>query len=664
MRIGLFTDTYLPEINGVVSSVHTLEKELIKQGHQVYVITTKPDFQKAELEGNILRLPGIELKFLYGYVLTTPFHVSAYNTIKSLNLDLIHAHTEFSIGIFARICSRLLSIPLVSTYHTTYEDYTHYINFINSKTIDNVAKVLVAKLSKLYGDSGIEVISPSQKTKEMLTGYGIRRNIHVIPTGLDIKRFNPVNTSDEQIKQIRASYGIKDDETLVIYLGRIAAEKSIDVVVKGFKTVKEQNIKAKLLIIGIGPKHEEDNLKKLAEELNLNDVVIFGGKKPTDEVPHYYHSADVFVSASLSETQGMTFIEALASGLPVFARHDEVLSEILFEGKTGYYFENGDELASKLSAYINLSAEEKAVIKNNAVNQIVPYDCEVFANKIITVYNQAIAQYREMYVIDEIRVKDDHVVIIVESPYGDEQKLIVTNETYTNEGLRREQKISEEKIELLRKEECVVKAYQSCINKIATKDRTRKEIYDWISNNFDCDIKQINGIVDKLEDRGYIDDYRYAKNAIELMKTALQGENKIIAGLKKKGISYDLIEELLEDSDENQELEHAIRWGNKVKSSIKDTSVKMKKNTLYRKMLIQGYSNDITNKAMEHISFIEDENNEIENLRNSAYKAKKRYEVKYTDTKLRNAIFRYLAGIGYRIEDIYVILDEMEWNDE
>ena len=139
MRIGLFGDTYFPEINGVATSIKTLEDELIKLGHEVYIITTKADFSKPELEGRVLRLPGIELKFLYGYVLTSPLQISAFNIVRSLDLDIIHAHTEFGIGIFARICSRLLSIPLVSTYHTTYEDYTHYVNFINSNIVDNVA---------------------------------------------------------------------------------------------------------------------------------------------------------------------------------------------------------------------------------------------------------------------------------------------------------------------------------------------------------------------------------------------------------------------------------------------------------------------------------------------------------------------------------------------
>ncbi|MGB4614300.1 MAG: RecX family transcriptional regulator [Erysipelotrichaceae bacterium] len=662
MKIGLFTDTYLPDINGVATSIKTLEDELVKLGHEVYIITTKPEFSKSELNDRVLRLPGLELKFLYGYVLGTPFQISAYNIIKSLELDIIHAHTEFSIGIFARICSRLLSIPLISTYHTTYEDYTHYVNLINSDIIDNMAKTVVAKLSKLYGDSSIEVISPSEKTKEMLLRYDIRSDIHVIPTGLDLKRFNVNNRDINKVKEIRDKYGILDDELFVISLGRIAEEKSIDIIIDAFKYVKEDNIKAKLLIVGSGP--EEDSLKKQVKALNLEDYVIFAGKKPSEIVPSYYLASDVFVSASLTETQGLTFIEALASGLPVFARPDDVLNELVFDGKTGFYFNTPKELSEKLKKYIELNDEEKNIIKYNAVNVVKPFNSEEFGKKVLNIYKIAIVKYKEMFVIDEIRAKEDHVNIIVKSPNGDEHKLIVTNETYINEGLRKDQKINQNVLEKLKKEEIFVKAYQSCIGRIARRDRTRKEIYDWINNNFDIEIKDVNDIIKKLEDRGYIDDYRYAKSNIESMKLSLQGERRIIQNLKRKGIPYEVIQELLEDSDQNEELEHAIKWANKVKVSIKDTSVAMKKNKLYKKMMVQGYNHDIISLAMDHISFVDDENVEIDNLRKAAIKARKKYEKRFKGSKLRNNMFRYLFSIGYRTEDIYVVLDEMEWDDE
>ena len=173
MRIALFTDTYPPQINGVAASTSILRNELEKHGHDVVVVTTYKGSGKHKWDDDhkVLRLAGVQLKFLYGYVMTSPFHVSALEEIRKLNLDVIHAQTEFGVGLFARICAKQLQIPLVSTYHTTYEDYTHYVNFINSRKVDEIAKVGVAKLSRLYGDSSIEVIAPSMKTKEMLESY-------------------------------------------------------------------------------------------------------------------------------------------------------------------------------------------------------------------------------------------------------------------------------------------------------------------------------------------------------------------------------------------------------------------------------------------------------------------------------------------------------------
>ena len=163
MRIALFTDTYPPQINGVAASTSILRNELEKHGHDVVVVTTYKGSGKHKWDDDhkVLRLAGVQLKFLYGYVMTSPFHVSALEEIRKLNLDVIHAQTEFGVGLFARICAKQLQIPLVSTYHTTYEDYTHYVNFINSRKVDEIAKVGVAKLSRLYGDSSIEVIAPS-----------------------------------------------------------------------------------------------------------------------------------------------------------------------------------------------------------------------------------------------------------------------------------------------------------------------------------------------------------------------------------------------------------------------------------------------------------------------------------------------------------------------
>ena len=165
MRIGLFSDTYLPDVNGVVSSIVTLQKVLEEHGHEVFVIANHKGLLKSIREGNTLRLPGMELKWLYGYVLSTPYHFSAKEEIRGMNLDVIHAHTEFGVGIFARMVAKDLNIPVVSTYHTMYEDYTHYINKFELEGVEDITRKVAASFSRIITDTCEGVIAPSEKTK-------------------------------------------------------------------------------------------------------------------------------------------------------------------------------------------------------------------------------------------------------------------------------------------------------------------------------------------------------------------------------------------------------------------------------------------------------------------------------------------------------------------
>ncbi len=241
MRIGLFSDTYLPDINGVVSSIVTLQKELEKNGHEVFVIANHKGLLHSIREGNVLRLPGFELKWLYGYILSTPYHFSAKEDIKAMNLDLIHVHTEFGIGIFARIVAKDLGIPLVCTYHTMYEDYTHYINKFDIEGIDKVGKKVTASFSKMVVETCEAVIAPSEKTKEALLKYGVKTPILIIPTGLNLEKFNRENIDEAEVKSLREQYGTSNEDKVMLYVGRVAHEKSIDVVIRGFVKAAQSN---------------------------------------------------------------------------------------------------------------------------------------------------------------------------------------------------------------------------------------------------------------------------------------------------------------------------------------------------------------------------------------------------------------------------------------
>ena len=664
MRIGLFTDTFPPDLNGVANSTNILFRELRKHGHEAFVVCTRKGAGWAEWneDHTILRLAGISFKGLYGYAITTPLHVNALNEIRKLNLDIIHAQTEFGVGIFAHICSKQLNIPLVSTYHTSYEDYTHYINLLNSQRIDNQLQKAVAWLSRIYGEASVSVISPSAKTKEVLEKYKIRTSIHVVPTGLVLDQFHPDLQKPGRTEEIRKEFHVPMEERRVIYLGRIAEEKALDLVIDGFVLAKKNGCHIRLLVVGSGP--DLERLKKYVASAQAEDTVMFAGPKPADQVADYYRSADFFASASLSETQGMTFAEAMARGLPLLARKEVVLENLLIDGVTGWYFRDAEDLAEKLKRVSEMPAEELCTMKEAALKQIQPLSSEVFYERVMKVYEDAVRSFSEMMIIEDVQVKDDIVQIYLADMQGrtrEDVRILLTMDDYFNEGLRKGMRISESMIESLKEREAAVKAWHSCLRKVAVKDRTRKEIYDWLTKNTSLNIEVINGIVEKLEAKGYINDDRYCEENISKMKLALLGEERIIRSLKKKGIPYEMIRNHLDEKPDD-EFNNAMAFASRASSSIRNKSVQMKKHALKEKMLVKGYSQEIADRVISSMNFEEDEFQELDSLRRCAFKAKKHYEKKYDGTRLRNTVFRYCSAQGYQTENIYVILDEMEWD--
>ena len=662
MRIGLFSDTYPPQINGVANSTRILRDELEKHGHEVYVFCPKKIGTSEWSEDHkIYYLAGIELKFLYGYVMTSPIHLRAMNEVKALHLDMIHAQTEFGVGILARMCANQYNIPLVSTYHTTYEDYTHYVNFINSDKVDSVAKKAVAHLSKMYGDTSQAVIAPSKKTKDLLERYNVRSDIFVVPTGLPLDKFSPLNTNEEKTKKIHDEFGFTKQDKIIVYVGRIAEEKALDIVIDGFLKLHEECRDIKLLIVGGGPDLEK--LQKYAKDNGIEDTVFFAGPRDSKEIADYYRASDAFVSASLSETQGMTFIEALSSGIPLFARKDEVLSDLIIEEETGWYFEDAESLKDALLKFKTLSNDKLEEIKEKCLEVVHPYSSEVFYERVIEVYHYAIEVYKSISVIDDIIVKDDSVQIIVRSCSKEESKMTISLDDYCNFGLRKGGKITESTIKALKSREERLNAYDSCVRKLAVKDRTRKEMYDWLTKNFKLDIEVINDIIENLEKKGYINDRRYCESIVNSMHYALFGEERIIRKLKKNGIPVELIQDVL-NTFPNEELVHAKAYAEKLQGTIRDESVRMKKEKIKNKLLLRGYKSDIVEAVVQDLDFAGDELKQLDNCRKCAQKARKRYEKKYSGSELRNTIYRYCAAKGYECSDIYAILDEMEWDND
>jgi 1,2-diacylglycerol 3-alpha-glucosyltransferase len=661
MNIALFTDTYKPDINGVVSSIHTLRLALEDQGHTVYVVTTNQSVTRTSFEDNVLRLPGMELRGLYGYRMSSPIHLATMNNeIKKMNLDVIHVHTEFGIGLFARICSRLLSIPLVSTYHTTYEDYTHYVNRLDIDFVDDMAKNAVSRLSKVYVDSGQCVIAPSIKTKEMLERYKIKSKIFVIPTGLDLQKFDKSNTTDQRIQEIRKECGITNQKIL-LFLGRIAPEKSVDILIETMTYIKRDNINIKLVIVGDGP--ALNSLKKLVDKKNLEDYVYFTGSKISSQVPSYYHAADMFASASTTETQGMTYIESLAASTIVFANDPDVVEDLVIEDETGYLFSDSKSLYEKLIHHISKDDSRIEQMNYDTLEVTKLYDSRLFGKKVLKVYNTAIFNYEGLLVIDKIRLKNDYVELFLESE-NISTKVAVSTEDYYNLGLRKDNPITNVEYNYLVNRQDEILAYDSCIRKIAIKDRSKKEIIDYINKKFDIEEKQVQCIVEKLQEKKLIDDYKYAEDQVYYLSTLLNSYRSIKGKLLKKGISDKIIADVMEEKNDYQEYENALQIANKYVKTVRNVSVKMKKQKVKQKLYRNGFSMDTINEVIENMDFVYDELQQNKILKELYKNAYKRYSKKFKSHELRNKIYQYLVSKGFDNDRVYLIMSESEWNED
>jgi 1,2-diacylglycerol 3-alpha-glucosyltransferase len=392
MRIGLFTDTFPPEINGVANSTAILRNVLEEHGHTVFVVCTGLNRGNVwEENGRVLRISGVELPFLYGYVMASPFHRKLIQTIAGLKLDIIHVQTEFGVGMFAHACAKKLGIPMVNTYHTTWEDYTHYFNPMHLRTVEKTGRRGIAYFSKKITDAVQEIITPSSKTKSLLESYGIRKPINIIPTGLDLKKFSADLRTPEARLAKRRELGYEEKDRILIYVGRLAEEKGLDMVIRGVEKAVSDGVDIKLLIVGGGP--DLERLQELVKKDRLEHFVHLTGPMPSDTVPAVYACADAFISASLSETQGMTFIEALASGIPLFARHDDVLDDLLEVNVTGWFFESEDELKELLAAFVRKPAEELEAMRSDCLEKVKPYTNEVFYERMISVYERVVKGY-------------------------------------------------------------------------------------------------------------------------------------------------------------------------------------------------------------------------------------------------------------------------------
>ena len=387
MRIGIFTDSYTPFINGVTTSVLMLKKGLEKKGHTVYVVTVNSENMKYKLEekGKVLRLPGIPIG-IYDYRLTGIYPIKAINIIKKWNLDVIHCQTEFGVGTFARIIAKQLSIPLVHTYHTMYEDYIHYIT---KGYFNRTGKKIVEYLTLFYCDkTATELVVPTKKAYELFKEkYKVDRNVYIVPTGIEVEKFYLENNKGLNIVKKRESLGLKRDDFVILFVGRIASEKNVELLLTSMRYIVNNCPKAKLLIVGDGP--DLNKYKTFVKKQGLEENIIFTGKVPWESIAEYYLISDVFTTASKTETQGLTVIEAMAASLPVVCINDESFTNTVIDNLNGKIFKNKRGYKKAIIELYNDSKELKRLSKQARVSAEM-HSSKYFVESILDVYKIAI----------------------------------------------------------------------------------------------------------------------------------------------------------------------------------------------------------------------------------------------------------------------------------
>jgi len=394
MRIGIFTETYTPYISGLVTSELMLKNALEKKGHEVYVVTANLkdfhyDYDKKE---KVLRIPGIPTG-IYDSRLTSIYPIQAVNKIRSWNLDVIHCQTEFAIGTFARLFAKQYNIPIVHTYHTMYEDYVYYIT---KGYFDKSSKKLLEYLTKFYCDKTInELIVPTKKAYDLFKEkYNVERNIHIIPTGIEVDRFYEENKNQKQISKLKKQYKFSHKDFICVFVGRIAEEKNIPFIINVTEKIIKEKPNMKLLIIGDGP--DKEKYENMVINKHCENNIIFTGKVPWDDVPSYYHLGDIFMSASTTETQGLTIIEAMAAGLPALCINDESFVNTVIDGLNGYLF-NTEEEAKEIILKIMNDKKLQTSLSKGAKTSAEMHSSKYFAEKVFDVYKLAIKNRKPSY---------------------------------------------------------------------------------------------------------------------------------------------------------------------------------------------------------------------------------------------------------------------------
>lgn len=413
MRIGLFTDTYLPVINGISYVIDITRKEFEKAGHEVFIFAPSPSLRGyTETDDHVIRFRAVKDIFFKGQLTSIFFPPVALRKIKQRKLDVVHFFTPAQIGLLGVYVAMEQNLPLFTTYCTDMHEYVgHYpqvfpgllaLNFVAPFMIKADAKELGQTLAAMRPQESVvewnqafvekmltvlhnrcsSIVAPSEKIKAQLVSWGTRAPIEVIPTGIDVLPFNA-----KAVTRFKTKYSISNKDKVVLYLGRLGPEKNLEMLLEAFRMVLKSQPNAKLILAG---DHEyRSQLVKLAKKLDILDRVVFTGFIPRKNVGNIYALANIFAFPSITDTQGMVLHEAANAGLPIVML-DPKVTEVVKNNVNGLVVNNSEKAFS--AALIKLlSNSNLAVQMGQKSKQIVKkYSAKSQAQKVIELYEKSI----------------------------------------------------------------------------------------------------------------------------------------------------------------------------------------------------------------------------------------------------------------------------------
>ena len=382
MKILITTDWYSPAVNGVVTSVLNLRRELELRGHEVRVLTLSQDLHSSVQDG-VTRIGSVAAGLVYpGVRLRTALAGRWVRELVEWGPDVVHSQCEFSTFFLARRIAEELNVPLIHTYHTVYEDYTHYF----SPSV-RLGRRAVAALSRWVAARTDCMIAPTGKVRTLLQGYGVRTPVFVVPSGIDLRRFRRPPVPGCRASLL-AALDIPRENLVLVSVGRLAAEKNLDELLRFRAAMGDQAVT--LLLVGDGPYRAQ--LEREAADLGLRaPQVVFAGMVPPQQVAEWYQLGDLFVSASSSETQGLTYVEALAAGVPALCLADPCLSGVIRDGENGWQFRDFSDFMSKLETF-RAHPELRRALSEQAAASARDYSAEEFARRVEGIYLAQIAR--------------------------------------------------------------------------------------------------------------------------------------------------------------------------------------------------------------------------------------------------------------------------------